>query len=76
MRHKYVVTHFHHFQFPPPRKMPEHLSQQQRDGLACVHCGRQNEPMRPSEVFGYSFSALSECVDRDACTDLPVASTD
>lgn len=54
-------------------KLPEHLSQEQRAGLACVHCGRQSEPMRPSEAWP-RFTTLYECVDRDACTDLQQSS--
>jgi hypothetical protein len=57
-----------------PHKIPEHFNQAQRDGLACVHCGRQSEPMQPAAAWR-NFS-LSECVDRDACTALLVASTD
>jgi hypothetical protein len=61
---------------PPPQKIPEHFNQAQRDGLACVHCGRQSEPMRPAQAWQRNFSSLSECADRDACTDLLLASTD
>jgi hypothetical protein len=56
--------------------VPEHLNQKQRDGLACIHCGRQNEPMGLAEAWFSNFSTLYECVDRDACTELLVASTD
>jgi hypothetical protein len=56
--------------------VPEHLNQKQRDGLACVHRGRQNEPMVLAEAWLSNFSTFYECVDRDACTELLVASTD
>jgi hypothetical protein len=55
---------------PPPPKLPEHLNQEQRDGLACVHCGQQNRPMQPVEAWSNLRIQLFECIDTDACADL------
>ena len=50
--------------------LPEHLSQDERDGLACVYCGRADRPMQPVEVWNTLRNQLFECIDRDACDSL------
>ena len=47
--------------------LPEHLTEAQLDGRACVHCGAEHEPLRPVEAWSELSSQLFECVDSEAC---------
>ena len=49
---------------------PQHLNQEQRDGLACVQCGQQSREMQPVEAWSGRFrTELLECIDQIACAD-------
>ena len=50
--------------------LPDHLSEAQLDGRACVHCGHEaeiGESMRPVEAWSEESAQLFECVDSEAC---------
>jgi hypothetical protein len=49
--------------------LPEQLTTAQLDGRACVHCGAEDQPMRPVEAWSELSSQLFECVDGEACAD-------
>jgi Zn ribbon nucleic-acid-binding protein len=50
--------------------LPEHLSEAQLDGRACIRCGHEAEPgeaMRPVEARREQSAQLFECDDVEAC---------
>ena len=47
--------------------LPEHLTEAQLDGRACVHCGDEHSTKRPVEAWSEQSSQLFECVDVEAC---------
>ena len=49
--------------------LPEQLTTAQLDGRACVHCGAEDQPMRPVEAWSEQSAQLFECLDPEACAD-------
>jgi hypothetical protein len=49
--------------------LPEHLTEAQLDGRACIRCGAEHKPKRPIEGSSVLSSQLFECIDRDACDE-------
>jgi len=49
--------------------LPEHLTEAQLDGLACVRCGDEQSVKRPVEAWSEQSAQLFECVDGEACAD-------
>ena len=50
--------------------LPEHLTEAQLDGRACIRCGHQaevGEAMRPVEAWSEQSAQLFECDDVEAC---------
>ena len=52
--------------------LPEHLTEAQLDGRACIRCGHEAEPgeaMRPVEAWSEQSAQLFECDDVEACAE-------
>jgi len=52
--------------------LPEHLTEAQLDGRACIRCGHEAEPgeaMRPVEAWSEQSAQLFECDDVEACAN-------
>jgi hypothetical protein len=49
--------------------LPEHLTEAQLDGRACIRCGNEQSAKRPVEAWSELSSQLFECVDVAACAD-------
>jgi hypothetical protein len=47
--------------------LPEHLTEAQLDGRACIRCGDEHAPKRPVEAWSEQSAQLFECVDVEAC---------
>jgi Zn ribbon nucleic-acid-binding protein len=50
--------------------LPDHLTEAQLDGRACIRCGHEAEPgeaMRPVEAWSEQSAQLFECDDTEAC---------
>jgi hypothetical protein len=47
--------------------LPDNLTEVQLDGRACIHCGAEDQPMRPVEAWSELSSQLFECVDSAGC---------
>ncbi len=52
-----------------PIDPPEHLTEAQLDGRACIRCGNEQSAKRPVEAWSELSSQLFECVDVAACAD-------
>src|SRR6266516_1257752 len=50
-------------------KLPKDLTEAQLDGRACIRCGAEGQPMRPTEAWSRQSSQLFECVDVEACAE-------
>ena len=52
--------------------LPDHLTEAQLDGRACIRCGHEAEPgeaMRPVEAWSEQSAQLFECADTEACIE-------
>jgi alpha-D-ribose 1-methylphosphonate 5-phosphate C-P lyase len=48
--------------------LPDHLSEAQLDGRACIHCGDEHSVKRPVEAWSEQSAQLFECVNVEACS--------
>ena len=70
-------TGFHWQRFKPRSiQLPENLTASQLDGCACIHCGAEDQPMRPVEAWSELSSQLFECTAFDACEQRIAGSTE
>jgi hypothetical protein len=47
--------------------LPDHLTEAQLDGRACIRCGDEHAPKRPVEAWSEQSAQLFECDDGEAC---------
>jgi hypothetical protein len=47
--------------------LPEHLTEAQLDGRACIRCGDEHAPKRPVEAWSEQSAQLFGCIDIQAC---------